>query len=537
MLKKWERFMATGNRPSIYSDRSAIGSAEDLDAYGVWVKSEPQDMASGLADAFGGEAVPYEADFDMELNVGFGGMGVPEMDIPDSGDSPDFGFETFNAQSFKDRVTEEADDNSEEMSTQLLMKISNELSSIKSEIRSLKKEFAEIRGEQPVSDNRDEPYGGFFNEKNDEEISLTGDEMENILTSDFSGTEEAAEAVFGGAFAESAFGEDDVFSESDLGDIGAFDPLRDEDEAALKKLSEQNEEAAGILPVEEEIDFDNLGIDLNAPLEFEEKLQQEEALPLDEIDELQDLRLAGAPDDSSYLEEDPFSPVTGGLDDLSLGEDSLDINLDEAAFNLDLDDFEADPPGFLEDTEDEDAFEMPSLDLSDAVIEGPDFSASLAEVSAEEPTLEDISLDLDAGDFDLEDGFAGFEADAKDDSLAQVIPEAFEIGAKEAAVTLDDDPEIFAEEDPIALDYEPEAFTGENSIVEVKTAEAAVAASGDISSSAETDVPVTFKSELRNVLSYMDHLLESLPEEKIEEFAKSEYFDTYKKIFKDLGLV
>jgi hypothetical protein len=34
----------------------------------------------------------------------------------------------------------------------------------------------------------------------------------------------------------------------------------------------------------------------------------------------------------------------------------------------------------------------------------------------------------------------------------------------------------------------------------------------------------------------MDQLLESLPDEKIEEFARSEYFDTYKKLFKELGL-
>jgi hypothetical protein len=35
----------------------------------------------------------------------------------------------------------------------------------------------------------------------------------------------------------------------------------------------------------------------------------------------------------------------------------------------------------------------------------------------------------------------------------------------------------------------------------------------------------------------MDQLLESLPEEKIEEFASSKYFDTYKKLFSELGLV
>jgi hypothetical protein len=50
-------------------------------------------------------------------------------------------------------------------------------------------------------------------------------------------------------------------------------------------------------------------------------------------------------------------------------------------------------------------------------------------------------------------------------------------------------------------------------------------------------VPREFKQELRSVLSYMDILLESLPEEKIEEFARSEHFESYKRLFKELGLV
>ena len=34
----------------------------------------------------------------------------------------------------------------------------------------------------------------------------------------------------------------------------------------------------------------------------------------------------------------------------------------------------------------------------------------------------------------------------------------------------------------------------------------------------------------------MDQLLENLPEEKISEFAQSEHFVTYKKLFQELGL-
>ena len=43
-------------------------------------------------------------------------------------------------------------------------------------------------------------------------------------------------------------------------------------------------------------------------------------------------------------------------------------------------------------------------------------------------------------------------------------------------------------------------------------------------------------SEIKSVLLYMDQLLENLPEEKIMEFAKSEEFTTYKKLFSELGL-
>ena len=49
-------------------------------------------------------------------------------------------------------------------------------------------------------------------------------------------------------------------------------------------------------------------------------------------------------------------------------------------------------------------------------------------------------------------------------------------------------------------------------------------------------VPPSIKDELSLVLCYMDQLLEALPDEKIKEFAQSEYFDTYKKLFKELGL-
>lgn len=42
------------------------------------------------------------------------------------------------------------------------------------------------------------------------------------------------------------------------------------------------------------------------------------------------------------------------------------------------------------------------------------------------------------------------------------------------------------------------------------------------------------KTEIKDILNYIDNLLDALPEEKIEEFANSKYFSLYKKILKEL---
>ena len=61
----------------------------------------------------------------------------------------------------------------------------------------------------------------------------------------------------------------------------------------------------------------------------------------------------------------------------------------------------------------------------------------------------------------------------------------------------------------------------------------------DKSSNENVTSPITntdLKQDIKSVLLYMDQLLENLPEEKIVEFAKSDEFVTYKKLFTELGL-
>jgi hypothetical protein len=238
-----------------------------------------------------------------------------------------------------------------------------------------------------------------------------------------------------------------------------------------------------------------------------------------------------APEDSAYLEEDPLAGV-----------------IDEEELNV----------GISLDAEQD--FDAASIDLSEAVIDEPDLSGEITENPVEEPMLNEISLDgIEDINIDIEDEQPEIAAaetpfeepelpvpetveagetleidlTAGDDSLAQVIPEGFEAEAAEAPVPFDDDmEEAFAEEGLSTLDTPAD-------VSEPALEDEAAAGDEGFEPIAEEplDIPAGFKKELKTVLSYMDQLLESLPEEKIEEFAKSEYFDSYKKLFKELGLV
>lgn len=57
----------------------------------------------------------------------------------------------------------------------------------------------------------------------------------------------------------------------------------------------------------------------------------------------------------------------------------------------------------------------------------------------------------------------------------------------------------------------------------------------DATSAAEA-APDTFREDVRRVLVCLDNLLDSLPPEKIREFAQSSDFATYKKLFTELGI-
>lgn len=90
-------------------------------------------------------------------------------------------------------------------------------------------------------------------------------------------------------------------------------------------------------------------------------------------------------------------------------------------------------------------------------------------------------------------------------------------------------------------DFNFEEETQNENLTSVETEESkeenpATAETDEVEKTENNELSGDLKTEIKSVLSYMDQLLENLPEDKIAEFAQSQQFDTYKKLFKELGL-
>jgi len=747
--------MANEKKPSIYVDRGTIGSSDELDEYGVWVKSEPQDLNSDSIEApdiselspetfvsdetyvsdesFGSDEnldlsisdIDNLPDFDTlqsEISSGIPSENPEEpagdlseepvfedtvlnddFDLPDiesdvaaveNNDTDIFApgdFPAGDMENIKEEAIPEAESDSSEgftevsmddfigtlesepeeviketpeapeekvpvaepttvqpdLSTQLLMKIAEELSSIRAELGSLKKEFSSIK----VSAQSEETgEAAFFGEEDDEKIALTGDELNNILnTADF--TEEAgadatvdlaenssdmaldltAEPVPPEIIAPEAGFEEtspaetisdepvpDEFgpAEIDLGDSGAGESesggdgkdlledlnldmdinldetdLEEPEGEAIEEAASPETDLSEDVSLTEETEGLSLPEDFNlaedlalpeetapeetAPIEEavpaeEEILSEEDALPefdINEIDELQELRENGvepmsfAPEeaDTDYLTRDPLAENGGEESGVSAGDFPAEAPLEESAAESSI--------NLADET----------IDLSEAVIDEPDLSSEIQDNPIEEPSLDDITISLDLSELGSEElgseELESEELDASENDALDIaeqeeqfeLPEMSEPEMSEAAE--EETEPLITEMEPESQDFGadlsliPEGFVeapddsiqmpeesddnaisqNELDILEIPDEEPA-AGESEIAENAPgvpepEEIPSALKEELRTVLSYMDQLLESLPDDKIEEFAKSEFYDTYKKLFKELGLV
>jgi len=722
--------MAIEKKPTIYTDRGTIGSSAELDKYGVWVKSEPQDLQNGKPDF--PDFTDNETADDFSDNTDDFAPEIPDLDLPEIDsetdnidnidnieDSADLGFSEISIDDDMDKPldfsdltgadlpelspdtlesedlaeteltdldfsetnldgaadlddavgidstdldspgpdesasfdldelrtdTDSKDGTGSELSTQLLLRIAEELTSIRTELGNLKKDFAGLKMEIPEKAEEAEHEHKFLTEDEDEKIALTGDELNNILnTADFTeetGTDATGIITHDEITPEPAEDEDsETFSINDLD--GGLDLSLDElsqdnsnqdelsldelnpdetdetaipnfdDEAGDELLSLSDEGAQHMTSAPDPEDENYLGEDPNSDAEFTDIIDEEEDIiknPEDRLthhsaDDLVD-DFANSLEEESALEEESLDEVENLPEEIPPEEISLD---EIPAEEISMDEFSSE----------ESPQEENLLDLSEAVIDEPDLSLDIQDNPVEEPSLDNISIDLDLDEPEnTEDDLAlipeGFpdnldQADTIDEVLDETIDEEISIpGFAESDDTLESDEqsssdelgstdELSSSDDLVSIDDLgtsdelgiPDEFaipdeldtSDELSIPDEFSTTDDPGATDDLDTSDELDssdeltsfddlaaddvsdepdvsetkslslvkttavnganesIPSGFKQELKKVLSYMDKLLESLPDNKIEEFARSEHFDTYKKLFKELGIV
>jgi len=419
-------------------------------------------------------------------------------------------------------------------SAEILAKIEDELRSIRKDLTELRGELSGLRKgagapavEAPAAGA--EAQSGFFDEDEDETIALTGDELDNILnTADI--TEEAAEtpsvepgldalglveeAEEAGPASEAPSYEAPSLVEDAL--VPAMDDLESTSEPLTTDdtitLAEEVGEDTGTatleeLPTElvlEELDSEPLSAQ-PAPAEEVEELPGLDMEGIAEIEtETPDALSASARAASA---ESELSDETIDLETLDLGEEPTVIE----AVPEQVEDLETIPEA--EAVEDDAGGGMssggPEVDLEALASEAETLEDDTALAPAEDleiGELESVPEDEEAADASEKEIEIAFETEP--DVLSQPSSESAEVGGMDAA-----DQILEAEE---VLDEEP---------------------AGSLpSSDSAAEIPDNLKDELRTVLGYMDKLLEALPDEKIKEFASSDYFVMYKKLFEDLGI-
>ena len=344
----------------------------------------------------------------------------------------------------------------------ILKQISAELANLRNEISSLKTEFEDLKKnppktevaevEQPVGTETAVPEenaeqvaevsdtvssdGGFFSESDeDDTIALSGDELNNILTS----------AQF-----------------------------------TAENIEPQNPD------LDEPVDFG--GKELEEPVFDETETEQEETEE-------------NIPDEISVPKADDILVESSATDMMD-----APVRTDETVTT--------EPQDFSAEPEEVESAEKPEV-ISEDIPEAQETAYSSAEETVEKETEQQPQE-------------TGLESLSKPIDVFKEDDEVLEKGIGEEPVG-----EVFSnwqskDETPDTEDI-PETE-------DVADKEENPAPAAEEKNDNSSDIPSVMKQEIKSVLSYMDQLLENLPEEKIAEFARSEQFETYKKLFAELGL-
>ncbi len=413
----------------------------------------------------------------------------------------------------EDLCAEKDENNGEEMNdkaNEILLTIAEELSSIKKEISSLKMDVIQRHQERssdiPPQQTEASSSSGFFSDDDtDETIALTGDELNNILiTADFteeevdSGKENTAETEE----AASEIPESDNSSElvSMLQEPEEAEEVKGTDIFDLSDEVENNTEDFQKTSLE---DFLNVDSDISIPTD----------------------------EDAENSGIDMDFPNIGGsnveISHITSLDDETGYLSGSGEVEPDFDDVIMEEPG------------LESIDFEKEQLQEPelnDFSMNIEDFNKEVESEEDFGgLNLEGLAEDSQNQEENSDLDLTEDLLNDSLEEDGLSVAQEDAVPADTD-EIEIPAEPAETVIEPVQENEVQKQDEVPAHISVDTTGSGSSASAINTLPSDLKEEIKSVLSYMDQLLENLPEEKIEEFARSEHFEVYKKLFADLGI-
>lgn len=480
------------------------------------------------------------------------------------------------------------------INNELLERIISDLSGLKDEISNLKNDLAELREKSSIepalpscatqeneaeieTPTTEEPSGFFGNSDEDETIALSGDELSNIMNSaDF--TEEVVENVSPDAETKEAAGfteetfvndvepsaEETTFDMSQETEVSSpiSDSFSDASDTSLSANSES----------EPEVSVSNDFVEMSPTEDFgiQEEVKSEPAEPesFDENEDIQEETAAASdipdtiPDDiidEPAFDDSLYSAPTPMPEESGIIEEEVP-SLEEPLVN---DTFETEPSDAFASEEETDS--GLSLGMEEAEPEEPNLEIMTEDSLPEEIDIpkvdeilpvetsdnaDDIMVDSNPSDFmesvkideteKIRDPFIDDimeEPPAVEDAITD---ENVEYLAKDENAIVDADVSPIPAEEPSVAFEEPQIDAEQESFPtakeEVSSPVESISEETAESNAEDRTLPDDIKSDIKSVLLYMDQLLENLPEDKIMEFAKSEQFVTYKKLFSELGL-
>ena len=508
----------------------------DVSSFGNDIESEEVDLSDFGIDA-DAEETPVTQDVegeknkeivvDYDLSVGDGNMNTAPVvnEIKSSVE------DVAEAEELPEEVAVSEPAATSNVDNSLLQQIVADLSNLKNEINTLKNNLEEMKAapapasdsqgiiseeiavEEPVIEEDSKEDTGFFSgDDGDDTIALSTDELSNILnTADFSETEESVVEE------EPAIEEETFVEEPVVEETPAETTIEDhvEDNAIGEEVSE--EAIGAIADTQEDINFDFGEDNLSEP-------------NLDDIELDEEVLEDDLPDEIEISKEDDILVESSSSDFMDSVQDTTDEHTDEGV----VEEIEDEAPAAEEETSEPEDFTIEDENFStvDNLFDQPEISEIeniTAEPEAEEaPVEEEVTIEEEAP--------AEPEIEVQEEE--PVVEETVEEQIVEEEPVIED--ETFVEEPvietaPIA-DIENDFVSHEDDNNDLTDSNIDYLTTEETPAEETIDENAELKKDIKSVLLYMDQLLENLPEEKIVEFAKSDEFTTYKKLFSELGL-